>query len=327
VNFRQALVAHTQAAELVQPGDRSLDHPARRAQAAAMLGVAARQQRFDASGDQDFAMRLRIVSPIALCNARFLQRTASLAGNGRNRIDQRQKLRDVVSIGFGQNDTQRNALHVAEDVVLRTRVAGIDRFKTKTGEDRQILLCPRALLILQRQLHLRARLEAVGKIDHDQVFFTESGQPIRNLQYPGIRWRRTLRSLKLRYRRPYTARHSSVSWNLMTGKNPLWVAKQHGHSIATMLRVYAAWAEGAVEADVETVKRSMNLTPDRRPSSVRPIPPCSYGRRSNSSDENPCARGRLALDLLVERCPAMQVPDFKRKYLAEREGFEPSKGF
>lgn len=33
--------------------------------------------------------------------------------------------------------------------------------------------------------------------------------------------------------------------NLMVGKNVLWVAKQHGHSIVTMLRIYAAWAEGA----------------------------------------------------------------------------------
>ena len=29
----------------------------------------------------------------------------------------------------------------------------------------------------------------------------------------------------------------------MLGRNPLWVAKQHGHSIATMLWVYAAWIE------------------------------------------------------------------------------------
>jgi hypothetical protein len=34
--------------------------------------------------------------------------------------------------------------------------------------------------------------------------------------------------------------------------------KQHGHSIATMLRAYAAWAEGAAEVDVEAIKRSMN---------------------------------------------------------------------
>jgi hypothetical protein len=79
-----------------------------------------------------------------------------------------------------------------------------------------------------------------------------------------IWWRKTLRSLKLRYHRPYSARHSSVSWNLMVGKNVLWVAKQHGHSIVTMLHIYVAWAEGAVEADVEAIKRSMDLTPIRR---------------------------------------------------------------
>jgi hypothetical protein len=46
----------------------------------------------------------------------------------------------------------------------------------------------------------------------------------------------------------------------MIGKNPLWVAKQHGHSIATMLRTYAAWADGTAEVDVEAIKRSMNAT-------------------------------------------------------------------
>lgn len=44
----------------------------------------------------------------------------------------------------------------------------------------------------------------------------------------------------------------------MAGKNPLWVAKQHGHSITTMLRVYAAWAEDMVESDVDAILRSMN---------------------------------------------------------------------
>jgi hypothetical protein len=46
----------------------------------------------------------------------------------------------------------------------------------------------------------------------------------------------------------------------MVGKSPLWVAKQHGHSIATMLRAYAAWAEGTAEVDVEAIKRSMNAS-------------------------------------------------------------------
>ena len=73
--------------------------------------------------------------------------------------------------------------------VNKARVSGVDRCKTKTGDDRRVQLCPRAL----------------------------------------------------------------VSWNLMVGKNVLWVAKQHGHSIVTMLRIYAAWAEGAVEAGDQAI--------------------------------------------------------------------------
>jgi len=34
----------------------------------------------------------------------------------------------------------------------------------------------------------------------------------------------------------------------MIGKNPLWAAKQHGHSVATMLRVYTAWMDGHLSA-------------------------------------------------------------------------------
>jgi len=43
----------------------------------------------------------------------------------------------------------------------------------------------------------------------------------------------------------------------MIGKNPLWVAKQHGHSIATMLRAYAAWTEGASEIDIAAIRGAM----------------------------------------------------------------------
>ena len=92
----------------------------------------------------------------------------------------------------------------------------------------------RALSVLRQHLRLRATLETAGQINHDHVFSLETGAPFRSLQCPQVRWRKTFRSLKVRYRRPYTARQTSVSWNLMVGKNPLWVAKQHGHSIATV---------------------------------------------------------------------------------------------
>ena len=45
--------------------------------------------------------------------------------------------------------------------------------------------------------------------------------------------------------KPYNARLSSVTWNLMLGRNFLWVAKMHGHGVQTMLETYAAWIEGS----------------------------------------------------------------------------------
>jgi integrase len=167
--------------------------------------------------------------------------------------------------------------------VNKARVSGVDRCQTKTGEDRRVQLCPRALSVLKRHLLLRARLKAAGKIHHDYVFFLETGEPFRTLHYPQLRWRKTLQSLKLRYRRPYTARQTSVSWSLMVGKNPLWVAKQHGHSIATMLRAYAAWAEGAAEVDVEAIKRSMDQTVPLPPENLAADLPVDNGIQTLSA--------------------------------------------
>jgi hypothetical protein len=104
----------------------------------------------------------------------------------------------------------------------------------------------------------------------------------------------------------------------MIGKNPLWVAKQHGHSISTMLRVYAAWAEGAVESDVDAIKRSMN-----RHARLKPVPQPRHATLIGKSPKF----GNLAVDLPVETGSKTQVPDNWWKLPAEREGFEPSKGF
>jgi hypothetical protein len=67
----------------------------------------------------------------------------------------------------------------------------------------------------------------------------------------------------MRYRRPYPARHTSVSWNLMIGRNALLAAKEHGHRPLTMLTVYAAWTEGAAESDTRAVRTARNPK-DRR---------------------------------------------------------------
>jgi hypothetical protein len=185
------------------------------------------------------------------------------------------------------------------------------------------------LAVLKRQLALRAGLEAAGIIRHEHVFFRETGEPFRNLQIQARRWRATLTSLKLRYRRPYVARHSSVSWNLMIGKNPLWVAKQHGHSITTMLRAYAAWAEDMVESDIAAIQRSMNrharVKPTakcRRPAVGRP-PLCRAIGTVNgcpSRTKQQRARGNLAVGLPLDATAANVSSGSKREIYGGKGG-------
>ena len=82
----------------------------------------------------------------------------------------------------------------------------------------------------------------------------------------------------------------------MLGKNPLWVAKQHGHSVATMLRIYTAWTDGALESDIDGIDGAMKRRPAYLESSGSPPhqPDLSLGIVA------PAAR-ILAADLAAER--------------------------
>ncbi len=176
--------------------------------------------------------------------------------------------------------------------ITKARVLGIDKDVTKTGEDRRIRLCRRAITVIVRQLRLRKRLVREGRIDHDHLFFTDSGRPIPDVKYPYTRWRRTLRRLAIRYRKPYMARHTSVSWNLMLGRNPLLVAKEHGHRLTTMLSVYAAWTEGAVEAEIASIREAMNRSGGTRRTTARgrPTMPTPVRQPAAPTDGQPRAR-------------------------------------
>ncbi|MDE2250339.1 MAG: DUF3596 domain-containing protein [Gammaproteobacteria bacterium] len=208
----------------------------------------------------------------------------------------------------------------------KARVVARDKDRTKTSEDRLVELCPRALHVLKRHLALRARFKLEGKIHHEDLFFKDDGTPIRNLQYPWVRWRRTLTvTLKGRYREPYNARHSSVTWNLMVGGNPLKVAKQHGHSVQTMLETYAAWLDGTTESDLQAIKHAMEAPPSAPPaviaaqSPTRVAVPLAHSR--------PLQSPRAVSGLSLAKAHGVQLPDNWYKIMAEREGFEPSKGF
>ena len=189
-------------------------------------------------------------------------------------------LRPSEQIALLVNDYDRSHRTLS---VTKARVAGLDKDVTKTGNDRRIALSPRAVAVLERQLALRERLRRAGRIDHEHLFFTAAGKPICRLYTAYSHWRSTLQRLPIRYRKPYAARHSSVSWDLMIGRNPLWVAKQHGHSLLTMLRVYAAWTADASEGDAAAIREAMGY--------VTPKP-------ADALVASRC-RGHLAVDLPV----------------------------
>jgi integrase len=157
-------------------------------------------------------------------------------------------------------DPKRRLLRVS-----KSRVEGVDRDITKTGDSRWIELCPRALAVVERQQDLRDQMKRAGLLSHDCLFFDPSGAPFLDSSDARKRWRRTLERLPIRYRKPYAARHSSVSWNLMIGRNPLWVAEQHGHSALTMLTFYAAWTDGTLRSGVTAIRRAMSASANRDP--------------------------------------------------------------
>src|SRR6202042_3163498 len=136
--------------------------------------------------------------------------------------------------------------------------------RTKTQEDRDVELCPRALDVLRRHLALRAEYVAAGKIHHEHLFFLEDGRSISDPEITRWRWSESIKALNIRRRGPYHARHSSVTWQLMLGKNLLWVAKQHGHSVEVMPRMYAAWLDGATDADIHAIEQAMQRRPATR---------------------------------------------------------------
>ena len=145
--------------------------------------------------------------------------------------------------------------------ITKTVVNGQSKNRTKTNQDREIDLCPRALQVLHAQLSLRARMAAAGMIHHNYVFFTAVGGPFVDTFLPYRRWTEVLATLPLRYRKPYNSRHSFISWRLMVGHHRLLVAQDDGHSVSTMERTYAAWIRGVKPEDIERIKAAMAARP------------------------------------------------------------------
>ena len=84
-------------------------------------------QGADAASPQRPTVAVVVVTAVGHQHRRSLAESAALASHGRDLIDQRQQLSDVVSVATGQADRQRNAPRIADEVVLAARSCPIDR--------------------------------------------------------------------------------------------------------------------------------------------------------------------------------------------------------
>jgi len=218
MNSGKSFVSDSEATKPMQPSDGALNYPSGLAQAAAVFGSAPCNLRLDAPSLERCAMGVRVVTTICLDEVGFASRTSRLSRDRRNRLDQRQQLRDVVAIGLGQNDRERNAFRVREDVVLRTGTTAIGWVRSRffpaprarieelsaTARDRSSRSAPRSFdsSTWCRRSHTLARCHASSR--RQQVLPEPQPISLGNICH-GIPERRTNRI-------PVSAARSETPW-------------------------------------------------------------------------------------------------------------------
>lgn len=109
-------------------------------------------------------------------------------------------------------------------------------------------------------------------------------------------------SASLRRRLLFHPRNGSFQKSRTSERSPVfafsrpWVAKQHGHSILTMLAAYTAWVRSAAPVDWAAIRRSLRNRP-------QPIRVTIRSTRSRSPENDQERWSDLAADLAVPPRP------------------------
>lgn len=104
---------------------------------------------------------------------------------------------------------------------------------TKTKRARTVILPPTIAAML------KARKEARNPQPGELVFPELDGHSLIDCCKFRHKWERLLKSVGVRYSRPYSTRHTAISHALENGARPIDVAQACGHSIQTLLEKYA----------------------------------------------------------------------------------------
>jgi hypothetical protein len=124
MDIRSFFIANSQTSKLMKPTVRTFHNPPINAQAAAILGISFGEHRFDAASSQSLAMGFGIIRAIAL-RSLGPSSLAAFAANLRNRIDQRDQLRHIMSVGSRHRRRHGDAVGIGKYVMLRPGFAAI----------------------------------------------------------------------------------------------------------------------------------------------------------------------------------------------------------
>jgi len=141
-------------------------------------------------------------------------------------------------------------------IIRRARVEGETK-STKTCQVRVIELNVRAKQALARQAKYT-------KLSSKHVFHNPvTNEPWNDQRSQNnIYWQPALLAVKLHSRKAYQTRHTFATLMLMSGANPMWVARQMGHaSMKMLLEVYSRWIDQADKSrEVDKFNLSLLVT-------------------------------------------------------------------
>lgn len=120
-----SFIANTKPTVLMKPREATFYHPPIYSKATAIVSSSLSKLRRNSPFAKFFAMRLAVITTIAKDTVRTLKRSANLACNWRNAINQRQQLCDIMAVGAGQLYRQRDAIGIRYQMVLRAFFAAI----------------------------------------------------------------------------------------------------------------------------------------------------------------------------------------------------------
>ena len=116
---------------VVEPGEGALHDPALTADAGAVLGLAAGDDRLDSSLPDEAAVLVVVVAAVGDQHLRPPPRSPDTATHRRDTVEQLEQLGDVVSVAAGERPGQRDPATVYEKVVLAPPPAAIDGAGTR----------------------------------------------------------------------------------------------------------------------------------------------------------------------------------------------------